>query len=47
MSPAKPPATSGDEALKRMADLTRRIVAVPKSEVVKAKPKKRTTRTTR
>ena len=26
--------------LQRMADLTRRIVAVPKSEVVKTQPKK-------
>ena len=27
--------------LQRMADLTRRVIAVGKSEVVKAKPKKR------
>jgi hypothetical protein len=33
------PVPDGRTPMDRMADLTRRIVAVPKSEVVKAKPK--------
>jgi hypothetical protein len=36
-----PVAPSEPSALERTASLTRRILAVPKSEVVKPKPKKR------
>jgi hypothetical protein len=42
MPEAKPSAgTPGTSSLERMADLTRRVVAVPKDEVPKPKPKKR------
>jgi hypothetical protein len=36
-----PVAPSDPSALERTADLTRRLLAVPKDEVVKPKPKKR------
>lgn len=32
--PATDPPIDGEEGLKRLADLTRRVIAVPKSEVV-------------
>lgn len=43
---APDPPVNGDEGLKRLADLTRRVIAVPKDEVptVFAKPKKRAKR---
>jgi hypothetical protein len=41
-SPVGGPVTPSEpSALERTADLTRRILAVPKGEVVKPKPKKR------
>jgi hypothetical protein len=40
MKPPDPPRTNGKTPLEKMTDLTRRIVAVPKTELPKRKKKK-------
>jgi hypothetical protein len=40
-SPKGPAETPDPKAFERMTELTRRLVAVPKAELPKAKPKKR------